>query len=203
MPISYPLTLPTVTGFRATELQARTVVGFTQSPFTGEQKVYPWPGQWLQWSVELPTMTAASAAVWAAFFLALNGPEGTFYLGPSIRKTSGGTAAGSWAVGASAVANATTLPLKTGSGLFAAGDWLQVGSGSTSRLHRVTQVNLDSALAMVSVDVFPRLRSAYAEDTAITYTNPKGVFRLTGLPAESYDSRKICRGLNFTAVESL
>jgi hypothetical protein len=202
MSIAYPLTLPTHTGFRALEIGAQTVVGMAASPFTGEQQVYQWPGQWWQFMVELPPMSQASAAIWAAFFLALNGPEGTFYMGPSIRKASGGTVGGTWTVGSGATANSTVLPVAGGTGELAVGDWVQVGATTAMKLHRVLQVN-KSGGNMVSVDVFPRLRSAYANGTALTFTNPKGIFRLEGIPAEAYDSRKICRGLNFTALEAL
>lgn len=196
MSISFPLTLPTHTGFRGLELTARTIVGAKASEFTGEQQVYPWPGQWWQFAVTLPAMTQANAAIWAAFFLSLNGPEGTFYMGPSVRKVPGSTLAGTWTVDTGAVANATTLPVTGGTGAWAVGDWLQVGATTAMKLYRVMQVNAGS------VDVFPRLKSAHAGATAITYTNPKGIFRLSGIPVEAYDPAKICTGLNFTAVES-
>lgn len=197
MSISYPLSLPIHTGFRSTELDPQTVVGISASQYTGEQQVYPWPGQWWIFNVELPPMSQANAAIWAAFFLALNSYEGTFYLGPSIRKVTGGTKAGAVTVDTGAVANSTTLPITGGTGDFALGDWLQVGTTTASRLHRVTKVNAGS------VDVFPRLRSAYAGGTAIIYTNPKGLFRMNGIPREAYDSRKICPGMSFIAFESL
>lgn len=202
MAITYPLTLPTVTGFRALEIDAQTVVGMSASIYTGEQQVYPWPGQWLMFGVELPTMTQVNAAIWQAFFMALNGPEGTFYMGPSIRKTSGGTVGGTWTVGSGATANSTVLPVTGGTGELAVGDWVQVGATTAMRLHRVLQVN-KSGGNMVSVDVFPRLRSAYANGTALTFTNPKGIFRSARIPKESYDSRRLCHGLSFVAVESL
>jgi hypothetical protein len=176
MAISYPLTLPTVTGFRTQELQPETIVGMNMSQWTGAQQVQRWPGQWLAFDVTLPAMSLAAAGEWEAFFMALNGREGTFYLGPSVRKSPLGTAAGSWLVGASAVANSTTLPLKSGTGVLAKGDWLQIGTGSSAQLKRVLQVNLDGGGAMVSVDVFPRLRSAHAE---------------------------VCRGMSFRAFESI
>jgi hypothetical protein len=100
-------------------------------------------------------------------------------------------------VGAAAAAGSTTLPLQNGSGSFAVGDWLQVGTGASSRLHRVLQVNAGS------VDVFPRLRSAYAQGTAITYANAKGVFRLAATPSARFDAARICAGLSFQAVEAL
>lgn len=195
MSLTYPLTLPTATGFRSLEIKAQSVVAQNVSPFTGAQQVYAWPGQWWQFGVELPAMSQANAAIWSAFFLALNGPEGTFYLGPSIRKTTGGTKSGTVTVNTGAAYNSTVLPITGGSGDFAVGDWLQVGTGTAAKLHRVVQVNAGS------VDVFPRLRSAYSAGTAITYTNPKGLFRAAAIPSEAYDSRKICSGLSFVAVE--
>lgn len=201
MAISYPLTLPTVTGFRTLEIDAQTVVGMNVSNYTGEQQVYAWPGQWNVFGIELPAMTQANAAIWAAFFLALNPPEGTFYMGPSIRKTSGGTVGGTWTVGSGATANSTVLPVTGGTGELAVGDWVQVGATTAMKLHRVMKVN-KSGGNMVSVDVFPRLRSAYANGTALTFTNPKGIFRAARIPKEAYDSRKLCRGFTFVAFES-
>jgi hypothetical protein len=197
MAITFPLTVPSHTGFRSLEIKARTIVGSTASIFTGQQQVYAWQGQWNEFTVELPSMSEANAAIWAAFFLSLNGPEGTFYMGPSVRKVTGGTKAGTVTVDTGAVANATTLPITGGTGDFAVGDWLQVGLTTAAKLHRVMQVNVGS------VDVFPRLRSAYVATTAITYANPVGIFRLSAIPSESYDPAKLANGFSFNAIESL
>lgn len=197
MAITYPLTFPTHTGLRSLEITPKTLVGAAASAFTGEQQVYAWPGQWWMLACELPAMTQANAAIWAAFFLSCNGMEGTFYCGPTVRKVTGGTKAGTVTVDTGAVANSTVLPITGGTGDFAVGDWIQVGATTAARLHRVLKVNAGS------VDVFPRLRSAYAGGTTVIYTNPVGLFRLVSLPSESYDPAKLARGLNFTAVESL
>lgn len=202
MAITFPYSLPSSPGYRSRELAPQTVVDFNRSPFTGAQQVYAWPGQWLQFVMELPPMRDADAGAWSAAFMALNGPAGTFLLGDSVRKNSRGTIAGTWTVGAGAVANTTTLPLSGGTGVFVAGDWLQVFSGASSRLHRVLKVNMVGA-NMTSVEVFPRLRSAYANGSVITYTGAKGLFRLAAIPAEAFDSRKICGGMSFTAIEAL
>lgn len=197
MSLSYPLTPPASPAYASRELIPRTMVGFNQSPFTGAQQVYAWSGQWLAFQFSLPAMKDAVSGPWEAFFMALNGSEGSFYLGDSVRKVSLGNPSGSWQVGAGAVANSTVLPLQNGAGSFAVGDWLQVGAATASRLHRVLQVNVGS------VDVFPRLRSAYAQGTAITYTNAKGIFRLAGLPSFRFDRAKVNDGLSFEAVEVL
>lgn len=376
MAITYPLSLPTVTGFRSTELMPETVVGFNRSPFTGAQQIYPWSAQWLQFMIELPPMRETSAAIWSAFFMSLNGPEGAFYLGPSIRKTPTNAISQLEQVGSGAVANSTTLPITGINFRFTKGDWLSVGSvnhltyseqfdhanwtksgatisadsdtapdgattadrivensatsthrisqavanvqgrftfslfakrgtstrrmsikvenattgtcaeavfnlstssiqsviegsaeiiaapsswdricvsgeselpgvtvtiamtdasGSASylgngtsylimwgaqlnlgpapmgylvttsaavvqspRLHRVVQVN-----SATSVDVFPRLRSAYAAGTPISTRSPVGLFRCAGMVSEGYDSRQICQGMQFTAFEDI
>lgn len=196
MAITYPLTPPATPGNRSIAWTPRAISGMNVSPFTGAQQVYSWPGDWFEVTVTLPAMKDATAGAWRAFFLALRDRAGTFYLGDSIRKTPLGTIAGAVTVGAGAVANTTTLPLSGGTGAFAVGDWLQVGAtGASQRLHQVTQVNAGS------VDVFPSLRSAYANGTAITYNNPKGVFRLLAPVPWAFDSRRIADGVSFAAVE--
>lgn len=188
--------MPASPGNRSIRWSPQTIVGMNVSPHTGSQQVYAWPGQWLECTVELPAMTDAVAGTWCAFFLALNGREGTFLLGDSVRKTRLGAVTGTLTVDTGAVANTTTLPIAGATGSFAVGDWLQVGNSGSSRLHRIVQVN-----SATSVDVFPRLRSAYAATTAITYASPKGLFRLQAAVPWAYDARKICDGLTFNCVE--
>lgn len=197
MPIAYPLPRPSG-GFRSIEWTARSVVGINASPFTGQQQTYVWPGQWWEATVTLPAMTDANAGIWQGFFLSLNGREGSFYLGDSVRAAARGAVTGTLTVGAGAVANTTTLPIAGATGSFAVGDWVQVGAATAARLHRVVQVNSSS-----EVEVFPRLRSAYANGTTIIKTSPVGIFRLTALPSWSYDELKMCHGLTFNAVEVL
>ena len=198
MAISYPLVLPSTTRFRSIQWLDQGSVGISVSPYTAEQQVQRWPAQ--SWSVQvaLPPMTDASAGEWIAVFLALNGPEGTFYLGDSVRPTRRGTLAGTVTVNTGgAAANSTTIPLTGGTGAFALGDWLQMGNGSAAKLHRVIQVNAGS------VDVFPRLRSTYAAGSGVTYTNTRGVFRLAQRAPWMFDPRKICEGFSFSAIEAL
>lgn len=188
--------MPTAPGFRSIQWAPNHAVGMTVSPDTGSQQVISRQGQWLECTVTLPAMTDATAGEWCAFFLSLNSREGTFYLGDSVRKTRLGAVTGTLTVSTGAVANTTTLPIAGATGSFALGDWLQVGTGSSSRLHRVIKVVSSS-----SVDVFPRLRTAYANGTAIDVTSPQGLFRLQGPVPWGYDERKIAEGITFAAVE--
>ena len=194
MAITYPVSLPVAGRFRSIEFAPLTMVGINRSPFTGQSQTYVWPGQLWQAKVSLPPMNDATAGAWVAWLLSLNGQEGTFYLGDSVRRTTAGTAAGSIQVGAGATALTTTLPVQGGTGVFAVGDWLQVATF----LYKVVQVN-----TTVSVDVWPRLRASHAQATAITYTNPAGIFRLaTNDMGWSVDVSKIY-GIDFSAIEAL
>lgn len=65
-------------------------------------------------------------------------------------------------------------------GVFLAGDWFQLGSGSSSRLHMVTADADSNGSGEATLDIWPPLRASPADNVALTITNPKGVFRLTG-----------------------
>lgn len=197
MSISFPLTPPSTPGNRSIEWLDQGNVGITASPFTGEQQVTRWPNQTWAPKVTLPPTDDATAGPWVALFLSLNGPEGTFYLGDSVRKLPRGTIAGTVTVDSGAVANSTTLPITGGTGSFAVGDWLQIDTGASSRLHRVLKVNAGS------VDVFPRLRASHTAGTAITYNNAKGVFRLAARVPVMFDEVKVAHGITFQAMEAL
>lgn len=197
MSLTFPISLPSQ-GFAAIEWLDCGAVGIQRSPYTAEQQIYDWPGQWWEVRVTYPPMRDGTAlGEILAFLRSLNGPSGTFYLGDSIRRTPRGSIAGTVTVGSGATANSTTLPLSGGTGSFAVGDWLQIDANSAARLHQVVKVNAGS------VDVFPRLRSAHANGTSITYNSPKGVFRLVERSRIPFDSRRVAHGITFAAREAL
>ena len=137
------------------------------------------------------TRTAAEQVI--AFLLMAQ--RGTFYFQDFANPTSRGAITGSLNV-ATATANGTTLTYTNtgGSGLFAAGDWIQI---STS-LYKIVQVN-----TALSVDIFPVLRSSYAAGTSITYTNAKGVFRLAEPSTQwNIDTAKFY-GVSFNVMEDV
>jgi hypothetical protein len=206
MALSYPLAMPTVTGFRATEMLPVPVVGFNRSPTTGQQQIYEWPGQWLQFNVTLPAMHEAAAGDWAGFFMALRGSVGTFLLGPSIRKSPRGIATGTPLVkGGSQVGNTLVTDGWTAgqTGIMKRGDWFQLGTAATSTLHRVVQDANSNGSGEATLEIFPGLRSSPADNAALTITNPKGLFRLASPVPEAYDSQKICDGMSFTAFDAI
>ncbi len=181
MSLTYPLTLPSSVSFSEMSYLPRSVVGFNMSRFTGQQQTYVWPGQWWEAKCKLPPLTTdALADEWISFLLALNGREGTFNMGPSTRKTPRTISALATVGSGGGTANSTTLPITlvfSSYGLVA-GDWFQIGTGSSAKLHRITQVNTFVGTAG-SVEIFPRARSAYAAGSGLYLSNPVGLFRLS------------------------
>jgi len=64
--------------------------------------------------------------------------------------------------------------------VFKAGDYFQIGTGSSARLYMVTADAASNASGEATLDIWPPLRASPADNAALTITNPKGVFRLTG-----------------------
>ncbi len=205
MSLSYPLTMPASPGFRSLSRTPMPRVGMNQSPYTGQQQVYEWPGQFNVFDVTLPPMGEAVAADVAGFFDALHGIAGTFLLGPSVGKVPRGVATGVPLIkGASQVGNTIVTDGWTAgqTGIMKRGDWLQLGTGATSTLHRVVQDANSNGSGEATLEIWPGLRTAPADNAALTLTNPKGVFRLTQAVPEAYDEAKICQGMSFSAMEA-
>lgn len=136
-------------------------------------------------------MTRADAEAVIGFLLAAQ--RGTFYFQDYANPTNRGGVTGTLQV-TTATANTSTLVFGGASGLFAVGDWLQISSS----LYKVVQVT-----SATEVDVFPVLRASYAVTTPITYSNAKGVFRLSEpLTNWSIDNAKIY-GVSFGIVEDV
>ena len=94
MAITYPLSLPTNVSFSQARMIARSVVGVSRSPFTGEEQVQKHQGQWFEFDGKLPPMTRANAEEGISFLLKLNGRQYTFLLGDPSAKTARGIATG-------------------------------------------------------------------------------------------------------------
>ena len=184
MAITYPLTLPTVTGVQSVNFIARNSVGTTASPFTYEQQVFKNVGQRFEADITLPPMSRADAEVWNTFFIKLYGQYGTFLLGDPNSATPRGTASSSAGTpvvnGASQTGNTLICDGAPNSktGYLKAGDYIQLGTGSTSKLHMVVADSNSDGSGNFTLSIEPALRESPAENLAITVANTKGVFRL-------------------------
>lgn len=184
MTISFPLSLPTATGIKSMVVTPDTVVGVTESPWTLSRRTQRNQGQRWIFEITLPVMVRADAAVWEAFFLSLNGREGTFTMGDPRGATPLGVATGSPQVnGASQLGQSlVTDGWSTGvTGILKANDYVQLGSGSSARLYRqLVDVNSDGS-GNATLTLWPQITAANspANNATITVLNTVGLFSLS------------------------
>lgn len=205
MAISYPVAFPDL-GIKSMNIRAMNVVGMSQSPFTGQQQVYKHQGQWWEAEITLPPMKRAEAEQIAAFLLKLNGRYGTFTLGDPANTAPRGVGTGTPLVnGGSQTGNSLVTDGWTTSttGILKAGDWIQLGSGSASRLHKVlNDVNSDAS-GNATLDIWPNLRSSPSDNDSITVTSPKGLWRLSSNDVNYSIDEASIYGITFACVEAL
>jgi len=190
--ISYPLSTPTTIGIESIEIRAVNAVATSQSPFTYKQQIVSHQGQRWEASVNIPSVRRDLAAEWKAFLTALKGPTGTFLLGDPDYATPRGDVSSVTLTGSAGDETATV----TMTGSLLAGDYIQLGSGSTAKLH---QVLLDQT-GDGSLEIWPALRSDYTDETVV-YSNPKGVFRLATNVSSWSINNASAYGISFEAVE--
>lgn len=206
MAITYPVSFPASIGFANLNIRARTVVGVSASPFTGQQQIYKHQGQWWEAEVSLPPMKRADAEQVIAFLLKMNGQYGTFLLGDKANTSTRGVGTGTPLVnGASQTGDELITDGWTISttGILKAGDWIQLGSGSSTRLYKVLDdVNSDGS-GNATINIFPNLRSSPDDDAALTVSNTQGLWRLVSNETEySIDNMSIY-GMTFACAEAL
>ena len=194
MALSYPLNTPTTIGIESIELRAVNAVAVSQSPFTYKQQVISHGGQKWEASVTIPSVHRDKAAEWKALLVGLRGQVGTFLLGDPDYATPQGTVSSCTLTG---VAGDETVSVVM-TGTLKAGDYIQLGSGSSAKLH---QVLLDQD-GNGSLEIWPALRSDYTGAT-VTFNNPKGVFRLSNNVTSWSINNASTYGISFEAVEAL
>jgi len=209
MAYTYPLSLPTVSGIKSINLRSRNVVGISQSPFTLKQQVIAHSGQQWEADIMLPPMTRDEGEEWVSFLVKLKGQQGTFLLGDPSGVTPRGSAAttpgtplvnGAGQVGSSLTIDG--LPVST-SGYLKSGDYIQLGSLSGSTLHKVLNDVDSNASGEASIDIYPSIRLAPADNATVTVSNAKGVFRLASNETSWSINEVTHFGITFSAVEAI
>jgi hypothetical protein len=205
MAITYPITLPTAQGFRRVTIAPQSRVAIFSSPFTGQQQIYQHPAQFLTCSMEIPPMQRATAADFVAALLSLQGQRGTFIFGDPAWTSPLGVATGTPLVNGNNQTG-TALNIKgwtnSTSNILRAGDYIQIGTGATRQLCMVLgSVNSDGS-GNATVNLFPRIRTAFANNTTITTANPTGVWRMVDDSQFLQDTDNLTRGIVINAVEA-
>jgi hypothetical protein len=184
MTTSYPAIMPRTDRIKSLRLGRRVAVGANKSPFTYQRQVFQWPGD--QWFGELSLVPLApcDAGPFHAFFTSLDGPVGTFLLGDPLRQIPLGTAAGLPGTpvvnGAGQVGetlNIRGLPASRPNYLLA-GDYVQLGTGITTRLYLNLQTVASDASGQASLTLRPRVKVAPADGATVTVRGTRGIWTL-------------------------
>lgn len=182
MALTFPLAFPDMGMIEKLSWRAKSIVSANRSIFTGAREVQRHQGQWWEAVVSIVELNSIDESEnWISFLLALNGRENTFLFGDPVATSPRGTALGSGVVnGASQIGNELITNGWTPSQgtLFKAGDFIQLGTAGTSRLHKILQDVASDVSGNATLDIFPILRESPVDASAITVTNTKGVFSL-------------------------
>ena len=88
-------------------------------------------------------------------------------------------------------------------GYLKAGDYIQLGTGLSSRLHMVVEDADTDGSGNATLSIEPALRTSPSDDLAITVSNTKGVFRLVTNETE-WDANSVSvYGITFAVTEYL
>tara|TARA_B100000579_G_scaffold129653_1_gene104667 strand:- start:15244 stop:15879 length:636 start_codon:yes stop_codon:yes gene_type:complete len=211
MTITYPLSVPNTTSFALVRMLGVSSTGQTVSPFTQTTQQYQWAGQYWEADITTIPLNRAQSAEWEAFFLKLKGTFGTFYLQPDPNSlTNQGTNAsspGSPTINGAHSANISSLSLTGATGgqtnYFKASDYISIGTGTSKQLFKVlSDANTDGG-GNVTVDIFPRLRTALSGGESVTTSNCTGVFRLVSNEITWTVNHQSLYSLSFSCREAL
>src|SRR5580693_10275007 len=87
MPAGSLIALPSYPPAGAPQSVDAVVVSITTentNPFTGQQQIYDWQAQYLQYRVNLPPMSYSNFQAWIVFLKALNGQANYFEFGAAL-----------------------------------------------------------------------------------------------------------------------
>ena len=188
----YPLSTPTTIGIESITIRAANAVVASQSPFTYKQQIVSHQGQRWEASVSIPSTRRDLSAEWVAMLVALKGQTGTFLLGDPDYATPRGSVSSCVVTGTAG--DETVSVVMTGT--LKAGDYIQLGAGSSARLHKVLLDKNGNG----NLEIWPNLRNNYTSQAAI-FNNPKGLFRLNQSVSGWSINNASAYGISFEAVE--
>lgn len=205
---TYPLTLPTHTGIRGVSLRAVNSVAYSESPFTFAGQAQASSGQRWMADVNLPPMKYEDAEQWIAWLVSLRGRFGTFLMGDPARSIARGSARSADTVtvngaGQTGAELDITSSIVATAGYLKAGDYIQLGSGATTTLHKVlTDVTTD-ATGDATLTLWPHVRTASSDGATVVVEAAKGRWRLASNESEWSVNEASIYGVSFSAMEAI
>lgn len=206
MTITFPLPLPAFPENSTVQITPLNTVAVLDAPHSLKQQVQRFGGQLWSAEIELPDMPRAVAAPWTAFLLAMNGRHGTVLVGDPAAVAPLGVATGTPLVDGASQAGgslATKGWSASVTGILKAGDYIQLGSGATTRLHQVIEDADSDGGGLAALTLWPDLRESPADGAAVTTQSSKGAFRLTTNDAGWSTDFRGLYGVTLSLIEAL
>lgn len=203
---TFPISFPTSVGIKSSTFGLRRIVGVSASNFTAQAQKYRYDGEYWQGSVTFRPTTYAQSAELKAFITSLQGQYGTFLYGDPDNLALGNRGAGGTILvnGAAQTGNTLNVDGATPSTLvLRAGDYFQLGSAASSRLHMVTSNFTTNGSGAGTIEFEPRLRSAPSDNAALVLTTPRTVMRLTENLAEWSSNQSAITEITVNFIEDL
>ena len=88
-------------------------------------------------------------------------------------------------------------------GYLKAGDYMQVGTGTSRQLFKVLADANTNGSGQATVDIWPDVRTSIANNAAVTVENTKGIFRLASNEQAFSINEASIYGITFGAMEAL
>ncbi|MEG3640682.1 hypothetical protein [Magnetococcus sp. PR-3] len=174
------VTMPSSPLPSALVITQKSVTAVSESPFTLQRQTQIYAERW-QMIMTIPVMRAAQARLWRVFLSQLSGKAHVFHCGITTETEPEGVGTGLPIVeGAEQVGFTlnTTGWNPSIAGILKAGDLIQVGQGSLTRLYQLTADAASNSNGQASLSIWPRLRESPSDGVALTIHACKGTFYL-------------------------
>lgn len=195
--------LPSHTGIRSVVFRMASQNAITASPFSFKQQVLQHPGRRWEVDVNLPPMKHADARIWLAWLAQLDGALNTFTLGDPLGATPQGSAGGTPLVaGASQTGASLNIDgcALSQTGWLKAGDYIQLGTGGSSRLYMVTSDVDSDGSGAATLPLWPQIVTAPSDNDAVAVSNTVATFRLaSNISTWSADEASVY-GIQFSGI---
>ena len=203
---SYPLSLPTSpSNFKTSEWRIVRSVAVSVSPFTMKSETADYGGAVWTTTVTLPPMLKADASSWQVFFMQLHGRHGNFLLGDPDAKTIQGSATGTMSATANHSVGAYDITVDglnaSQSTAFKKGDYVQFGSGATSKLHMIVADISTNGSGQATLQIEPPLKTAISNNDVIVYVSAKAVMRMDSNDLSWNADQVSTYGISFSCSE--
>lgn len=155
-----------------------TSAAVTTSPFTGSQTVHHWGAQWWEYDIEFWAQTGAAGRAISGLLAGLNGPVGQFILEDPAESLSG---AGNPLLNGATTVSAQTLVTDgwTNGFTIPQGTVFSLGTDSAIEMYQITEEVVADGTGNATLPVWPYLRTAWGDNTALNVVTPGVRLRLT------------------------